>query len=153
MSGKVKLPTQNNLTRVIMKKLVLICSLFLTISFTTSCIDTKADGADIKLVTAEEMQSILELEDVQLVDVRTPSEHNEIRIANSQNIDFQSPTFDEDIDKLDKSKPVILYCKSGRRSAKCSKKLKEAGFKKIYDLEGGISKWKHSDKLEIEGKS
>lgn len=136
-----------------MKKLVLRCSLFLIVGFSTSCIDTKTEGTEIKLVTAEEMQSILELEDVQLVDVRTPSEHNEIRIANSQNIDFQSPTFDEDIDKLDKSKPVILYCKSGRRSAKCSKKLKEAGFEKIYDLEGGISKWKHSDKLEIEEKS
>ena len=99
------------------------------------------------------MQSILELEDVQLVDVRTPKEHDEERIANSQNIDYNSPTFDEDIAKLDKAKPVILYCKGGTRSAKCAKKLKDAGFQKIYDLEGGISKWKHSDKLKIEVKS
>ena len=120
--------------------------------FSTSCMDTK-NNAEVKLVTAEEMESILELEDVQLVDVRTPKEHNEIRIANSQNIDFQSPTFDEDITKLDKNKPVILYCRSGGRSAKCAKKLKDAGFEKIYDLEGGISKWKHSDKIKIEVKS
>lgn len=122
-------------------------------SFGMSCVDAKIDDTEVKLVTAEEMQSILELEDIQLVDVRTPFEHDEIRIANSQNIDFMSPTFDEDITKLDKSKPVILYCKSGRRSAKCAKKLKEAGFNKIYDLEGGISKWKHSDKIKIEVKS
>ena len=77
------------------------------------------------------MQSILELEDVQLVDVRTPLEHDEIRIANSQNIDYMSPTFDEDINKLDKNKPVILYCKSGGRSAKCAKKLKDAGLKTL----------------------
>lgn len=107
----------------------------------------------IQLVTAEEMQTILELEDVQLIDVRTPEEYDEIRIANAQNIDFMSPTFDEDIAKLDKTKPVILYCKSGRRSAKCAEKMKKAGFEKIYDLEGGISKWKHSDKLDIEVKS
>jgi rhodanese-related sulfurtransferase len=107
----------------------------------------------IQLVTAEEMQTILELEDVQLIDVRTPQEYDEIRIANAQNIDFMSPTFDEDIAKLDKTKPVILYCKSGRRSAKCAEKMKKAGFEKIYDLEGGISKWKHSDKLDIEVKS
>jgi rhodanese-related sulfurtransferase len=136
-----------------MKKLSLIFCFFLAMSLTTSCIETQTDREGIKLVTAEEMQSILELEDVQLVDVRTPKEHSEIRIANSQNIDFQSPTFDEDIEKLDKDKPVILYCKSGRRSAKCSRKMKDAGFTKVYDLEGGISKWKHSDKLKIEIKS
>ncbi len=136
-----------------MKKIHIIFCLFLAMSFGISCVDAKIDDTEVKLVTAEEMQSILELEDVQLVDVRTPFEHDEIRIANSQNIDFMSPTFDEDITKLDKSKPVILYCKSGRRSAKCAKKLKEAGFNKIYDLEGGISKWKHSDKIKIEVKS
>lgn len=136
-----------------MKKILLICSLLITISFSTSCLENKDIATDVKLVTAEEMQSILELEDVQLVDVRTPKEYNEIRIANSQNIDFNSPTFDEDVTKLDKNKPVILYCKSGRRSAKCAKKLKDAGFEKVYDLEGGISKWKHSDKIKIEAKS
>jgi len=122
-------------------------------SFGTSCIDSKIDNAEVKLVTAEEMQSILELEDVQLVDVRTPKEYDEIRIANSQNIDFSSPTFDDDISKLDKAKPVILYCKGGNRSAKCAQKLKSAGFEKVYDLDGGISKWKHSDKIKIEVKS
>ena len=88
------------------------------------------------------MQTLLELDDVQIVDVRTPEEYKNGFIDNSQNIDFNSPTFDEDISKLDKTKPVILYCKSGGRSAKCSEKLKEAGFVKIYDLEGGITQWK-----------
>lgn len=136
-----------------MKNIFSICCLFMAFSFYTSCIDKKLEDNEAKLVTAEEMQSILELEDVQLVDVRTPKEHEEIHIVGSQNIDFMSPTFDEDILSLDKEKPVMLYCKSGRRSAICSKKMKEAGFKKIYDLEGGISKWKHSDKLNIKVKS
>ena len=135
-----------------MKKMYSICCLFIVLSFSTSCVNKNLDS-EAKLVTAEEMQTILELEDVQLVDVRTPKEHEEIYIANSQNIDFMSPTFDEDIIKLDKNKPVILYCRSGRRSAKCGKKLKAAGFEKVYDLEGGISKWKHSDKLDIKVKS
>lgn len=136
-----------------MKRLSIISCLLMAISFGTSCVDGKIENAEVKLVTAEEMESILELEDVQLIDVRTPKEHDEERIANSQNIDYNSPTFDEDISKLDKEKPVILYCKGGGRSAKCAKKLKDAGFQKIYDLEGGISKWKHSDKLKIEVKS
>ncbi|GAA4245697.1 rhodanese-like domain-containing protein [Winogradskyella psychrotolerans] len=137
-----------------MKKVFVICCLFTAMVFNVSCLDKKLDNTtEVKLVTAEEMESILELEDVQLVDVRTPKEHEQIHIANSQNIDFMSPTFDEDINKLDKKKPVILYCKSGGRSAKCAKKMKDAGFEKIYDLEGGISKWKHSDKIKIEVKS
>lgn len=135
-----------------MKRLVSVFCLLTMLSFSTSCVDKSSDN-DVKLVTAEEMQAILELEDVQLVDVRTPKEHEEINIANSQNIDFMSPTFDEDISKLDKKKPVILYCRSGVRSGKCSKKMKDAGFEKVYDLEGGISKWKHSKKLDIQIKS
>lgn len=136
-----------------MRKLILLfCTVFMLV-LATSCIDKKADSTDVKLVTAEEMSAILEQEDVQLVDVRSPEEHDKLRIANSQNIDFNSPTFETDIIKLDKSKPVLLYCKSGRRSAICAEKLKDAGFEKIYELEGGISKWKHSDKLIILEKS
>ncbi|MBT8269373.1 MAG: rhodanese-like domain-containing protein, partial [Bacteroidia bacterium] len=51
--------------------------------------------------------------------------------------------FEQDIQGLDKSKPVVVYCRSGRRTAKCTKKMIEAGFVKIYDLEGGITQWQH----------
>ncbi|WP_296317331.1 rhodanese-like domain-containing protein [Winogradskyella sp. UBA3174] len=136
-----------------MKKIGIICCLFVAISFSTSCLDSKEAMTEVRLVTAEEMQAIIELEDVQLVDVRSAKEYDELHVFNAQNIDFNSPTFDEDISKLDKAKPVILYCKGGGRSAKCAEKLKDAGFTKIYDLEGGISKWQHSKKLKIERKS
>lgn len=122
-----------------MKQFAIILSIALVV-FATSC--KEAAKGDIEVVTPEEMQSLLELEDVQLVDVRTPEERKEGYIENSQNIDYNSPTFDEDILKLDKTKPVILYCKSGGRSSKCAEKLKEAGFVKIYDLKGGITQWK-----------
>lgn len=136
-----------------MKKLIPITLLCLLMLLSIGCVDQKADSSEVKLVTADEMKSIIEMEDVQLVDVRTPSEFDEIHIESAQNIDFRSPTFDQDIIKLDKSKPVLLYCKSGKRSAKCVKKLKAAGFEKIYELEGGISKWEHSEVLKIEKKS
>jgi len=126
-----------------MKNLFVLCCLF-TVLFTTSC-KNNAESSDeiITVVSPEEMQDLLLIDGVQLVDVRTPEEYNDGYIAKSQNIDFKSPTFDQDIEKLDKNKPVILYCHSGGRSAKCAKKMKDAGFVKIYDLDGGISKWKH----------
>lgn len=107
------------------------------------------ESSEVRLITANEMIEILQFEDVQLVDVRTPQEYNKQHIKNFQNIDFNSPTFEDDISKLDKSKPVILYCKSGNRSAKCAIKLKEAGFEKIFDLDGGISKWKYFEGIEL----
>lgn len=122
-----------------MKKITIFLSLVFALSL-TNC--ANENQSEIKVISPEEMQTLLELDDVQIVDVRTPEEYKDGFIDNSQNIDFNSPTFDEDITKLDKSKPVILYCKSGGRSAKCSQKLKEAGFVKIYDLEGGITQWK-----------
>ena len=122
-----------------MKRILIILSIALSFS-AISCKDESK--GEIKLVTPLEMQTLLESEDVQLVDVRTPEEYKEGFIKNSQNIDFNSPTFDEDISKLDKTKPVILYCKGGGRSAKCAEKLSKAGFIKIYDLEGGITQWK-----------
>ncbi|MFD1063317.1 rhodanese-like domain-containing protein [Winogradskyella litorisediminis] len=136
-----------------MKQFLSITLLSLALLLSTSCVDKAADSSDVKLVTAAEMKSILELEDVQLVDVRSAEEYEEVRIKNAQNIDFNSPTFDDDVEKLDKNKPVVLYCKGGGRSAKCAKKLQDAGFKKIYDLQGGISQWQHTELLDIEKKS
>ena len=129
-----------------MKRFSLIF-IFVFVSLITGCKNASDD--QIILITPEEMLSLMELEDVQLVDVRSAKERVDGYISNSQNIDFNSPTFDQDIRKLDKSKPVILYCRSGARSAKCAKKLKDAGFVKIYDLKGGITHWLFNDQ-EIE---
>ena len=123
-----------------MKNLSLIVVVFIALN-SLSC-KNEVDN-EIKVVTTEEMQAILKMDEVQLVDVRTPEEFSEGYIKNAQNIDYNSPTFEQDILKLNKDKPVMLYCHSGGRSAKCAQKLKDAGFKKIYDLKGGISKWKH----------
>ena len=111
---------------------------------TLSCINEEK----AVMVTPEEMQTILHSEDVQLIDVRTPEEYSDGHIENSQNIDFKSPTFGEDILVLDKSKPVVVYCRSGKRSRNSSKILMKAGFAKVYDLEGGILEWKEKG-LEV----
>ncbi|MEP1489764.1 MAG: rhodanese-like domain-containing protein [Algibacter sp.] len=124
-----------------MKQLLFIFCILISIVF-VGCKESVNLG--IQVISQEEMQTFLKLDDVQLIDVRTPEEYKTGFIADAQNIDFYSSTFAEDISKLDKSKPVLLYCKSGGRSAKCAKKLLKAGFVKIYDLEGGISKWEHS---------
>jgi rhodanese-related sulfurtransferase len=44
--------------------------------------------------------------------------------------------------KLDASKPVYLYCRSGNRSGKAAKILVTLGFNEIYDLRGGYTSWR-----------
>lgn len=122
-----------------MKQLSVIISI-VVLAITISCKENHK--GEIKLVTPEEMLSLIESRDVQLIDVRTEEEYQSGFIENAQNIDFNSPTFDEDVSKLDKTKPVILYCRTGGRSAKCSQKLLDAGFVQIYELDGGITQWK-----------
>ena len=114
------------------------------ICFLFNCKESKSQS--LKLITVEEMQELVNLDDMQLIDVRTPSEFVEGHVPNAQNIDFWDANFDANIEKLDKSKPIIVYCKSGGRSAKCASKLAAKGFEKIYDLKGGFSQWKFEGK-------
>lgn len=123
-----------------MKKLLLLAGLMIAL-MSYSCKSALKDG--IELVTPEEMRELAQLENIQLVDVRTPEEYKEAFIEGFQNIDYLSDSFSTDVEKLDKTKPVIVYCKSGRRSANCAEELREKGFVKVYDLDGGITQWKY----------
>ena len=84
---------------------------------------------------------VLMNQDVQLIDVRTSEEYSKGFIEEAQNIDYNSTDFANKISKLDKNKPVLLYCAMGGRSSKASKVFKSLGFKKIYDLKGGFLSW------------
>lgn len=75
---------------------------------------------------------------VQLIDVRTPEEYKSGHIGDARNIDFYSGKFTTEFNKLDKQKPVYIYCRSGNRSKQTGKKLSAMGFKEIYDLKDGI---------------
>jgi rhodanese-related sulfurtransferase len=121
-----------------MRNLLIILTLFT--SFSISSCKGQLDN-EVKNISVEEMQSLLKMDEVQLVDVRTPKEYNSGYIANSKNIDYMASDFDEAIKVLNKELPVILYCRSGRRSADGSIKLVKAGFVQVYNLEGGILQW------------
>ncbi len=95
---------------------------------------------NITLIEPDEMLELMQTEDVQLVDVRTLKEFNEHYIKDAENIVFDD-NFDQKLEGLKKDKPIIVYCRSGRRSARCAEILAQKGFKKIYDLKGGITQW------------
>lgn len=77
-----------------------------------------------------------------LIDVRTPDEFSKGHLQNAVNIDWNGNNFDQEIAKLDKSKPVFVYCLSGGRSGQAASKMRADGFKEVYELQGGIMKWR-----------
>ncbi|RAV98117.1 rhodanese-like domain-containing protein [Pseudochryseolinea flava] len=83
-----------------------------------------------------------ETKDVVILDVRTKEEVDQGVIPGAINVDFKSENFQEQISKLDKNKTYLLYCKGGVRSSKSVDIMKSLGFKKLYDLEGGIDAWR-----------
>lgn len=121
-----------------MKNQSLILSFFTIITsvFFFAC----AQNPNIKNVSPKEFQKLLNDKNVILVDVRTPQEYSEGKIANAINIDYMSGNFEQQSSKLDKSKTIMVYCHSGRRSSGAAEILAKKGYK-VINLEGGISNW------------
>lgn len=77
-----------------------------------------------------------------VLDVRTPGEFNAGTMEGAVNINVLEDSFTEQVQKLDKNATVMVFCKSGGRSAKAKQKLLDLGFTNVVDLEGGITSWK-----------
>ena len=108
-------------------------------------------GQNLQTVDVEEFEKHLyATKGEQLIDVRTPQEFAKYHIRSAQNIDFRSPNFKKEIEKLDKTKPVLIYCLSGARSKSALSVFREAGFTTVYDLNGGINAWSKFGKPLVE---
>lgn len=96
----------------------------------------------IHILDVPTFKAHLKEKNIQLIDVRTPREFLDGHIANARNLDyFNQSRFKEEIEKLDKTEPIYLYCRSGNRSQKAARILVDSGFEKIYDLKGGFMQW------------
>lgn len=76
-----------------------------------------------------------------ILDVRTPGEYASGHIPGAINMDYYAPDFAEQIESLDKTRDVFLYCASGNRSGRAMKLLQKAGFRNALDLKGGFGAW------------
>ena len=85
----------------------------------------------------------------QLVDVRTPAEYAEGYLPGAILINFREATFESLIQQLDRSRPVFVYCRSGKRSLDAASVLEKNKFKAVYNLEGGIIAWKDKGKAVV----
>lgn len=114
----------------------------LIMAFFSFLFGAKAQNTNIKVLTPQEFKKQITTHAVQLIDVRTANEFKSGHIKNAKNLDFFSTSFSTQMQKLNKEKPIYLYCRSGGRSNKAANQLAKMGFVEIYDLKGGFLNWK-----------
>ncbi|MEI6408546.1 MAG: rhodanese-like domain-containing protein [Bacteroidota bacterium] len=129
-----------------MKYLFGILSILLSLS---SCTSGSSGAIDIN---ADQVESMLQSDrSIQLVDLRTPLELQTTGfIDGAQNINFNGPDFSAQISKLDKNKPLMVYCAAGGRSGRAAPQLVKMGFAKVYNYTGGMNDWKSKGKKTVQ---
>ena len=76
-----------------------------------------------------------------LLDIRTPGEFAEARIAGAINIDFYATDFADQLDALDKDTAYVVYCRSDNRSGQAMDIFRDLGFTEVHEIDGGIVNW------------
>ena len=79
-----------------------------------------------------------------ILDVRTPQEFREGHLAGARNMDFFGGSFERQTAALPKGVPVLIYCRTGKRSAAAAELLDEAGVTPIYHMHQGIEAWQQA---------
>lgn len=92
-------------------------------------------------IDAEKFQELMKEKETVVLDVRTPAETSDGVVPGYQMINIMAPDFREQINKLDKSKTYLVYCRSGNRSGQACDYMAGLGFDKLYNLSGGIGAW------------
>ena len=90
--------------------------------------------ADADLVLAENGDAVL-------LDIRTPEEFAEVRIAGAENVDFYAADFTRQLEQLDPGGPYVVYCRSDNRSGQAMEAFRDLGFTEVYEIDGGIVNW------------
>ena len=104
---------------------------------------THAKGGDINVAEAAEK---MKESDVFILDVRTPREFAEGHIKGAKNININGADFDAQIDALSKDQAVVVYCRSGGRSARAMGIMQKKGFTEVYNMQGGVMAWSRNGK-------
>ena len=108
----------------------------------TRCTNGQNQNTNINLSATVFATKINELPTAPIIDVRTPDEFSKGHLINALNFDWNGSEFEKQIAPLDKSKPVFVYCLSGGRSSAAAQQMRSEGFKEVYELSGGIMKWR-----------
>ena len=131
--------------------LVLLGFLIVPSLLISGCINQENIGPQTQIiedVTLEEAYALLVDKlgnpNFVIIDVRTPEEYASGHIEKAINLDYYSETFADELDKLDKDKTYLIYCRSANRSGKALDMMAELGFAEVYNMLGGMVQWERT---------
>ncbi len=114
-----------------------------TIALTGCNISNNIDNnTEYKKINAEEAKAIIDSEDVIILDVRTQEEYDSGHIENAVLLPVTEIADKAEEILPDKDAKILIYCRSGNRSATASKDLIRMGYTNVYDF-GGINSWSY----------
>lgn len=119
--------------------------LLLILALASACAGSGTTSQIIKDVSPQEAHGLIQQNagnaDFVILDVRTPQEYAAGHIAGSVNLDFYRSDFEAGLDKLDKTRVYLVYCRSGHRSGQAVDIMRKLGFAEVYNMDGGIVDW------------
>jgi molybdopterin/thiamine biosynthesis adenylyltransferase/rhodanese-related sulfurtransferase len=101
--------------------------------------DAAAQSAVPEITPAQLAARIARGDDFDLIDVREPHEWDIARIPGARLIPLA--TLVNELPTLDSAREIVVHCKMGGRSAKAVQQLQASGFRKVWNLSGGITRW------------
>ncbi|HXN65460.1 MAG TPA: molybdopterin-synthase adenylyltransferase MoeB [Candidatus Acidoferrales bacterium] len=106
--------------------------------------EAPAAATDVPEITPVDLKARLERgDDLFILDVREPHEY---QICNLNGYLIPLGDLPKRVNELDSSREIVAHCRSGKRSADAVNFLKQAGFRKIWNLKGGVLAW--SDEVD-----
>ena len=112
----------------------------------TSCSQKQEHADAVSNISVEQAKKLIsDNAGLIVVDVRTPEETAEGKLDNAIEINFFDDDFEAQVGELSKEEDYLIYCRSGRRSAKAADKMINLGFKSVYNMEGGYNSWSESE--------
>ncbi|WKK58652.1 rhodanese-like domain-containing protein [Sphingobacterium sp. BN32] len=102
----------------------------------------------MKEISVQELKDMMDHNvEFQLIDVREPFEY-EVSNLNGVNIPLSGVVIESE--KISKDIPVVIQCRSGKRSAQAVMLLEQEGYTNLSNLQGGILAWKDAFDPEME---
>lgn len=98
-----------------------------------------------ELVTPQDALKLMdENSEIVIIDIRPEDDYRKDHIPGAQNLDYDGHDFQRKVERLDRNKKYLIYCKSGVRSEYFMMKMKESGFNDVYAILGVYVAWQIS---------
>jgi rhodanese-related sulfurtransferase len=126
-----------------MKRIITVLS-FALILF-SACAQSSKEKLEVKTFQKELSAS----QNAVVLDVRSEGEFQGGHLAKALNMNYNAPNFADNMNRLDKSKTYFVYCAAGVRSARAAALMRDAGFKNVLEMKGGLNDWQ-ANNLPVE---